>query len=80
MDYLKNARDEPVLGCPEIHGPFQIEPQHLFMIVFTNPLARCMEQISSSLDGDVNTELCRITKEQFAENTTVSGKQIEFII
>ena len=74
VDYLKEAKDEPVLASPEIHGPFLVEPHHLFMLIFTRSLALCLEQIASSFDGDVNTELCRITKEQFAENTTVSGK------
>ena len=73
IDFLKEAHDEPILWRPEIHGPFQIEPQHLFMITFTSPLIKCLEQIASSSDGDINTELCRITKEQFSENTTVSG-------
>lgn len=73
VDFLKEAQDEPVLVCPELHGPFVVKPEHLFMIIFTRPLAQCIEQISASLDGDINTELCRITHEQFAENTTVSG-------
>ena len=72
IEFLKEARDEPILWRPEIHGPFQVEPQHLFMIMFTSPLIKCLEQIFSS-DGDINSELCRITKEQFSENTTVSG-------
>ena len=43
------------------------------MIIFTSPLIKCLEQISHSIDGDINTELCRITHDQFSENTTVSG-------
>ena len=72
VDFLKVAQDEPILGCPEIHGPFSIESHHLFMIIFTSPLAKCLEQIQPEIQ-DVNVELCRITKEQFAENNTVSG-------
>ena len=71
VDFLKDAQDEPLLGCPEIHGPINIEQHHLFMIIFTRPMAACLEQMN--LDSDINTELCRITKEQFSENTTVSG-------
>ena len=70
VDDLKGAHDEPVLGCPEIHGPFMIESHHLFLLIFTLPLAQCLEHF---VQGDVNSELCRITKEQFSENTTVSG-------
>ena len=74
VDYLKEAMDEPVLAIPEIHGPFNIESNHLFMLIYTRSLAACLEQIEGSFIGDVNTELCRIAKQQFCENTTVSGK------
>ena len=76
VEFLKEAKDEPVTATPEIHGPFLVQPQHLFMLIFTSSLAKCLEQITSSFDGDVNTEICRITREQFTENTTVSGKYI----
>ena len=74
VDYLKEAVDEPVLAIPEIHGPFNVESNHLFMLIYTRSLAACLEQIEGSFIGDVNTELCRIAKQQFCENTTVSGK------
>lgn len=69
VDCLRNGKDEPVLSCPDCLGPFQVLPDHLFMLIFTSSLVQCLEQITN----DVNIELCRITKEQFAENTTVSG-------
>lgn len=69
---LASSKDEPVLGCPEIHGGFRLEAIHLFMLMYTRPLAKCLEQILSP-DLDVATELCKITKEQLAENTTVGG-------
>ena len=40
IDFLNEAQDEPILWRPEIHGPFQIESQHLFMIIFTQPLIK----------------------------------------
>ena len=69
VDCLRNGKDEPVLSCPDCLGPFQVLPEHLFMLIFTSSLVQALEHICS----DVNTELCRITKEQFDENTTVSG-------
>ncbi len=70
---LVKARDEPVLATPEIHGPFHVDPRHLFLMVYTKSLARSLEQIGTSIEGDVATELCRIALDQFAENTTVTG-------
>jgi len=70
VDFLRKGKDEPILSLPDCLGPFQVEPSHLFMIIFTRSLAECLEQMELS---DINTELCRITKEQFSENTTVSG-------
>ena len=69
VDYLRNSQEEPVLSLPDCLGPIQLESHHLFMIVFTSSLSQCLEPIVN----DVNTELCRIVKEQFSENTTVSG-------
>jgi len=69
VDYLRNSQEEPVLSLPDCLGPIQLESHHLFMIVFTSSLSECLVDICS----DVNTELCRIVKEQFSENTTVSG-------
>jgi TAK1-binding protein 1 len=43
------------------------------MLIFSGSLAKCLEATNLSLEGDINTELCRITQEQFSENTTVSG-------
>ena len=63
MDCLRNGKDEPVLSCPDCLGPFQVLPEHLFMLIFTSSLVQALEHICS----DVNTELCRITKEQFDE-------------
>ena len=70
VDFLRKGKDEPILSCPDCLGPFHVESSHLFMIIFTRSLAECLEQMELS---DINTELCRITKEQFSENTTVSG-------
>jgi len=69
VDYLRNSQEEPVLSLPDCLGPIQLESHHLFMIVFTSSLSECLVDICN----DVNTELCRIVKEQFSENTTVSG-------
>lgn len=69
VDYLRNSQEEPVLSLPDCLGPIQLESHHLFMIVFTSSLSQCLEPICE----DVNTELCGIVKEQFSENTTVSG-------
>ena len=78
IDLLSKATDEPVLAEPEIHGGFQIQMHHLFLLIYSKPLADCMEAIMGGKkekhsSTEVSTELCKITLEQFDENTTVSG-------
>ena len=77
IDLLSKVENEPVLAEPEIHGGFDIQMHHLFLLVYTKPLADCMEAIMGNREKhtstDVSTELCKITLDQFSENTTVSG-------
>ena len=77
IDLLSKIENEPVLAEPEIHGGFEIQMHHLFLLVYTKPLADCMEAIMGNREKhsstDVSTELCKITLDQFSENTTVSG-------
>ena len=77
IDLLSKVENEPVLAEPEIHGGFEIQMHHLFLLVYSKPLADCMEAIMGKSEKhtstDVSTELCKITLDQFDENTTVSG-------
>ena len=77
IDLLSKVENEPVLAEPEIHGGFEIQMHHLFLLVYSKPLADCMEAIMGNKEKhsstDVSTELCKITLDQFSENTTVSG-------
>ena len=78
---LASASDDPVLSEPEMTGGIPIGPEFQFLLIFSRSLTDCLAQVSSvdpavgngNEGGDVVGELCRITAEQFAENTTVSG-------
>ena len=69
---LKGAKDEPVTAEPEIHGGIALEPSFQFLLIFTRSLSDCLSQLVS-FDGDVALELCRLTLEQFAENSSATG-------
>ena len=79
VDLLSKAVDDPVIAEPEIVDGFQIQLHHLFLLVYSKPLANCMETVMKSRimekpsSTEVSTELCKLTLEQFSENTTVSG-------
>ena len=74
MHYLcRSAKAEPVLAEPEISS-VALDPSFQFVVIFSRSVADCLSQVCSfSGEGDVSHELCRITLEQFAENTTVTG-------
>ena len=74
----RSAKDEPVLAEPEISS-VAIDPSFQFVVIYSRSVADCLSQVCSfggdSCGGsdDVSHELCRITLEQFSENTTVTG-------
>jgi len=70
---LAAASDEPVLAEPEIHGGVALEPSFQFLLLFSRSVTDCLAKVSSCENGDATRELCRVTIEQFAENTTVTG-------
>ena len=70
---FENATDEPVLADPEIHGGIEIEASFQFLLIFSRSLIDCLTQIVSIDRGDIMQELCRITMEQFQDNTTIGG-------
>lgn len=69
----RSARDEPVLAEPEISS-VPLDPSFQFVVIYSRSVADCLSQVCSFSDGgDISHELCRITLEQFSENTTVTG-------
>lgn len=74
---MKTARLEPVLADPEINGEVTVKPHHLFLLIYSQPLAECVaaliggEKLASP--NEIAAEICRLTLEQFAENSTVCG-------
>jgi len=71
--HLTSAKDEPVLADPEVHGGIALEPTFQFLLLFSRSVTDCLSQVASTEGGDFVRELCRITLEQFSENTTVTG-------
>ena len=57
---------------PEISA-VAIEPSFQFVVIYSRSVSDCLSQVCSSDGGDVSYELCRITLEQFSENTTVNA-------
>ena len=71
---FQSAQDEPVLCDPEIHGPLDIDNSFQFLLLFSRSLADCLSQVASIEEGSsVVHELCKITLDQFQDNTTMSG-------
>eukprot|EP00095_Tigriopus_kingsejongensis_P006516 maker-scaffold172_size289735-snap-gene-1.25 protein:Tk06516 transcript:maker-scaffold172_size289735-snap-gene-1.25-mRNA-1 annotation:"tgf-beta-activated kinase 1 and map3k7-binding protein 1" len=70
---VAEARDEPLLAEPEVQGAIPIDASYLFLLIFSRSITDCLSQLVSSGCGHLLSELCRITAEQFAENTTLTG-------
>lgn len=70
---FENAKDEPVLSDPEIHGGIELKASFQFLLIFSRSLVDCLTQIVSIDSGDIMKELCKITMEQFQENNTITG-------
>ena len=72
-DLMKKVKDEPVLAYPDQQF-LTVEPHHLFLLIYTRPLADCLARIMDTQDPQaVANELCALTFKQFSQNTTVSS-------
>lgn len=70
---LSCARDEPVLAEPEVQGGIPLDSSYQFLLIFSRSITDCLSQVVSTETGDILSELCRITADQFNENTTLTG-------